>query len=476
MKFTKFGKALLVGALSAGLIMGVSSCVESYTVGYLYVTGTVTAQSGNNGIVSGFKIDHNTGFLTAVHGLPVASGGANPVRAVLSSGQVFMYVLNRGVNKEGNGNCTTLDPCLNSNVTLFSVGGNGVLSPQPEQFYTQGINPFRMVIDTTGNYLLVLDHDAPDSDEYTGSTAATNSCTEALGSSTTSCADITVFKIDTTTGRLSVVTNAQVSSASGTPLTYFPVPANPVDFVLSSGFVLTLSATPTATAAAPCTSLTTLASAWPYVCGTQVFPYTYTSSTGQLTLNQNSSQPLGITQGTAIVNASGTYYVLDNEPVTIPSGGTFTAGTYPSQILPFTVGTNGALQAETGGIIPDDSTLSNPIYVTLESKGKYLYVANQGNETQGANANSGIAGYFLTTTPNYQLTFIAGEPFGSGSGPQCMVEDPSDQFMYEANYYDSTVTGRIVDPNSGVLNTMKKQSSFGLDGQPTWCLTDGRTN
>ena len=64
MKFTKFGKALLMGALSTGVILGVTSCVRSYTVGYIYVTGTVTAQSTGNGIISGYKIDHNTGFLT----------------------------------------------------------------------------------------------------------------------------------------------------------------------------------------------------------------------------------------------------------------------------------------------------------------------------------------------------------------------------------------------------------------------------
>ncbi len=61
MRFTKFGKALCMGALSAGVVFGITSCVQSYTVGFLYVTGTVTASSGNNGIISGYKIDHNTG-------------------------------------------------------------------------------------------------------------------------------------------------------------------------------------------------------------------------------------------------------------------------------------------------------------------------------------------------------------------------------------------------------------------------------
>ena len=63
------------------------------------------------------------------------------------------------------------------------------------------------------------------------------------------------------------------------------------------------------------------------------------------------------------------------------------------------MGTNGALQAQTGGIIPDDSTLANPSQLMVESKGKFLYVANQGNNVLGVNANSGIAGYFITTSP-----------------------------------------------------------------------------
>src|ERR1035437_8869083 len=116
MKFTKFGKALLMSALSAGIVLSVTSCIQNYSVGYLYVTGTVTAGTSGNGIISGFKIDHNTGFLTPINGLPVSSGGANPVRAILIDNSRFLYVLNRGVNKEGNGNCTTADPCQNSNI------------------------------------------------------------------------------------------------------------------------------------------------------------------------------------------------------------------------------------------------------------------------------------------------------------------------------------------------------------------------
>jgi len=439
MKFTKFGKALLMSALSLGVVFSITSCVRSYTVGFLYVTGTVTAQPNGDGIISGFKIDHNTGRLATIDGLPISSGGANPVRAVLILGSKFLYVLNRGVNSSGGSVCTTADPCQNSNIVEFAVGGNGILTEQ-ETFFTQGSNPFRMIADSSGSYLYVLEHDAP-------SSAA---CTLALGASATSCGDITAFTINQTTGRLQLVVNAQVTAANGTPITYFPVPADPIDFSETGGYFLTLSGTPAT--------------------GDSVFPYALSAGNGQLTVSQNSSQPVGAYAATAIINAGGYVYILDDEAPAAPN----TTGA-TSQILPWTVGSNGALQAATGGIVPDDPTLSNPIQLLVESKGKFLYVANQGNNTNTTNAQSGLTGYVIDPS-THQLSLIAGEPFGSGAGPQCIVEDPSDQYIYLADLYDSAVSGRRVDPNSGVLNNLRASTSYPLEGPATWCLMDGRTD
>jgi 6-phosphogluconolactonase (cycloisomerase 2 family) len=465
MKFTKFGKALLLSALSAGVILGVTSCITSYATGYLYVTGTVTAQAGGNGIITGYGIDHNTGKLSPINGLPISSGGANPVRAVLISGSRFLYVLNRGVNASGTGDCTTADPCAGSNITEYAVGGNGILTAQ-QTFYSQGINSFRLIADTSGNYLYVLDHDSPvtlsnGTTVPSSSTHPNSNCGLALGSSAPTCGDITAFKIDQTTGRLQLIVNDQVTAANGAALPYFPIPANPVDFAEAGGDFITLFGS-------------SPAASFPYTGGTSVFPYTFNSSNGQLTISQNTSQPLGIGEGTALVYAGGVLYVLDNEPATIDFNNTSVPAL--SQILPYSVGSGGALQAEPGGIVPDDATLANPITLMIESKGKYVYVANQGNNTTGANANSGLAGYFITTTPAFQLSFIPGEPFGSGSGPQCLVEDPSDQFIYSADFNDSSVTGRAVDPNSGVLTNLRSTSTYALQGPATWCLVDGRTN
>jgi hypothetical protein len=447
MKFRKFGKALLMSAVSVGAVLGVTSCVQSYTVGFLYVTGNVTAGTTGQGIVSGFKIDHNTGYLTPINGMPIASGGANPGRAVLLVGSRFFYVLNQGVDASGGANCTSAtSPCTGSNITLFAVGSNGVLSVQPEQFFTEGHNPFRIVSDSQGNFIYALDHDAPDSGVGTS-----NSCTLALGPSYTTCGDITAFKVDQTTGRLSLVINTQVSTASGQPLPYFPVPPNSLDMTLAKSFMLVLSGTPAT--------------------GDIVFPYAYAPTNGQLTASQNAAQPLNIFQATALQQGNQFVYVLDNEPISA------NGITSPSQVIPFTVGSGGALQAQTGGAVPDDPTMSNPQFLTVESKGKWVYVANTGDNQSQTNQQSGIAGYDIDTTTQ-QLTTMSGSPFGTGAGPQCLVEDPSDQFFYTANFNSSSVTGLSLDENSGVLRVLPGHAnrSYGLSGPAAYCVINGRTS
>jgi hypothetical protein len=472
MKFTKFGKALLLSALSAGVILGTTSCVQSYTAGFLYVTGTQTAQSSGAGIISGFKIDHNTGKLTPIAGLPVSSGGANPVRAVLLTGSRFLYVLNRGVNASGTTDCTAANPCVNSNITQFAIGANGILTPQ-ETFYTQGVNPFRIMSDSSGSFIYVLDHDSPAANSTASAPVASKNnanCAAALTGATT-CGDITAFSVNPTTGRLTLLVNAQVTSANGgSALPYFPVPSNPVDFVMSNGIVLTMSQTQTA---GTVTGVDTVTGA--YTGGAVVFPYTYNGANGQLTVNQNSVQPLNIAQGTAIVTGSSYVFVLDNEaPNPNPTGAA-------SQILPYTIGSGGALLAATSGPIPDDPNQSNPTWLVVESKTKWFYVANQGNNTTGTGtAESGLAGWVMNSP--FQPTEISGTPigFGAGAGPQCLVEDPSDQFFYTANFNSSTVTGQEIDQNAGTLTPLsqssKAPSSYSLTGQPTWCLVDGRTS
>lgn len=456
MKLTKFRKAFLMSALSVGIVLGVTSCVQSYTVGYLYVTGTQTtgtstsSQSADNGIISGFKIDHNTGNLVPINGLPISSGGSNPARAVLINSGRFLYVLNQGVNHENGAVCTPTDTCQAS-ITQFAIGGNGVLSPQGVSQTPQGFNSTRIVADGQGNFIYVLDGIAP----------SASACALALGSNITSCGDITAYKVDPNTGRLTLVVNSQVTSATGEPLPYFPVPASPIDFVLSGGYVLTVSGTPAT--------------------GDIVFPYTYSASNGQLTINQNGPQTLNLLQATAIVGAPSGVFVLSNDPLTITNNGSTT--TVPSQIIQYSIGSNGSLQAVQAGPVGGPASLSHPIYLINEKNAKWTYVAFYGdNNTTTGNSESGIGGYIIDpgnkTLDEGQAN---GSPYGSGSGPVCLLEDPSSQFIYTANFNDSTVSGLVLDQNVGSLNPLsqnhsKIKNTFALPGPPTWCLASGRTS
>jgi hypothetical protein len=475
MKFRKFGKTVLTAALSSAIVISLSSCVHSFTVGYFYATGTTTAGTGSNGIITGFKINNNNGKLTQLNGFPVASGGSNPIRAVLLTGGNFVYVLNAGTTASGGSVCTTGDPCTNSNITEFLVGGNGILTPQ-QTFTTQGFNPIRLIVDSTGTYLYALDHDAPGADATKPSSAANaNPFCATIIAGAVSCGDITAFSISPSTGRLSLVTNAQLTASSGSQVSYFPVQAQPIDFAMASGFVMTLAGAASATPSTVITNPTQ---------GQTIYPYAYNSLNGQLAVSQSTPQfinnaagaPVG--QSTTLSFAGGKVYVLDNEP--------FATGDTPGQILPFTVGTNGALQALVGGAVADDSAETGPVQLIVESKGRFLYVANFNGA--GISNGSGIVGYVIDPT-SAQLTEDPGSPFtltenpgssapsGTGAQPVCILEDPSSQFIYTANAGDSSVTGKVLDPNSGVLTQMQGSTGqFALTGPASWCWATGRTN
>jgi 6-phosphogluconolactonase (cycloisomerase 2 family) len=51
----------------------------------------------------------------------------------------------------------------------------------------------------------------------------------------------------------------------------------------------------------------------------------------------------------------------------------------------------------------------------------------------------------------------------------CMVEDPSNQYIYTSNYNDGTVTGYQLNNTSGELSDLTKGSTFTAVGKAS-CL------
>jgi len=231
MKFSKFGRFALALAASLVIGFGTQSCYYNYTEAYIIVTGSQYNQVGS------YRENNETGVLTPAPRDPLSSGGTNPIRAVLLNGGRYVYVLNQGkptVNSDGSITWS------GGNVSLFSIGGDGGLSYQLS-YPSQGLSSLRIALSTSGSYLYVLDQYQP------GTTANTTPASTSV-STATPCydstrgvfrpaGDITVFSIDPSTGRLFLVQNQQQQNSLGTPLTYFPIGCDPIDFHLASSYL-----------------------------------------------------------------------------------------------------------------------------------------------------------------------------------------------------------------------------------------------
>ena len=435
MKFKKSGQILLALVVSLGLCLSVTSCTVDYTVAYFYVTGAQYNQIG------AFKVSNNTGNLTTIPGSPFGSGGTDPIREIVSTTGRYLYILNAGALQSN-------ETYSGGNIAVFSVGGNGVLAPQ-QTYTSQGNGSIRFAFNSTGTFLYVLDQYAPVAGAQVSSPTQT-AAFPCLDPNTPGVwhpvGDITAFSVNTNTGRLSLITNNQQTDSNGTQLTYFPIGCNPIDFKVSAAYIFTADAGPE-----PATQNYQT-----------IFEYAVNSTNGQLTLTQNTEL---VTNADKISNigadsASKYIYVLD---------------TGNNQIYSYTIGTNGVLQSVTSSPFSNSqSTSGNPIALTSDSKSTFLYVADAGPSSTIGQANSQISGFTIAT--NGVLAQISGAPFTTGSSPQCIIEDPSNQYLYTADFISSTVTGHVLDPNSGVLTDLRNKTSYPTVGNPTWCVASGHTD
>ena len=50
------------------------------------------------------------------------------------------------------------------------------------------------------------------------------------------------------------------------------------------------------------------------------------------------------------------------------------------------------------------------------------------------------------------------------SGPVCMVEDPTNKYLYISDHNSGQVTGKLFDPNTGALSQLTRGSTFSATG------------
>jgi len=115
----------------------------------------------------------------------------------------------------------------------------------------------------------------------------------------------------------------------------------------------------------------------------------------------------------------------------------------------------------------------DPQYSTIDNSGKYLYVLNQYNSnTVTPTPASNITAYTVSAV-NGQLAAIAGSPYTVGSGPVCMVEDTSNQYIYISNHNDGTITGKVIDPTTGNISNLSRGATFNASGEASCLVLSG---
>lgn len=415
MKLSRIGRASLAIVASLSMGLGMTACGGG-TIGFLWIMAGKLTDNGNGNVVNGMKIDDYTGNLTEMVHSPFSSGGTNPRMAVLKPGGRFLYVLNQG-DSSGDG----------AGIAEFTVGGDGNLTFQ-NQFYSQGTLPQWIQIDSTGSYLYALDKVAPTS---TGSSIPS-------GCEVATCGAITVYSIASDTGRLTLVTN-NTNKVNNVNLTYYPTGSAPTMLrYLSSGYLLVLNGDETITSYS-------------------------TATAGQLTLAGNQmEQQVGATSATQFnsITSGGSYvYLTDAATNTIYS---------------YTV-SSGIMQAVTGGQTANVTSGVTPVWTMTDSRNKYVYVLNQSNSS-ATNSYSSISAF--TINSDGRLTAVSGinNPYPVGSGPVCMLEDPSNKYVYTSNSLDGTVSGFQINQATGELNTLRRGSTFSVVGKPACLVTSGNVS
>lgn len=424
MRLSRVGQFSLALVVSVAIGLGITACGGG-TVAYIWVLGTQYNQIG------AFKVDNYSGNLTQVVGSPFSSNGTHPISIAIKPGGRYVYVVNRGIPAAG----TT--PATPGNIALFSVGGDGVLTFQ-QTYTSRGSTPVWATVSSDGNYLYVLDTLYPDTPQYPNP--------NGLG-------DITVFAIDNNTGRLQLVPNQQIKDSNQTQLTFFPVGKAPTMMRVSGSCLFTID--------------TGDQTVYPYAVGTS----------GQLTITANSTITTGAGNLTSI-STNGNYVYLTDAAATADSPG--------GRILPYTVGTGSSacsLNTLTGGPVNNLPLTSNPVYSMADSKGKTLYVLNR-SSLDPNNPTSSISAFTIDPTTGKLFILgtggggsaLPGNPYATGSGPVCMVEDPTNQWIYTSNNIDNSITGKRLDSNSGELRALPRNSTFPTVGQPTCMGLSGNVN
>jgi 6-phosphogluconolactonase len=291
------------------------------------------------------------------------STGSNPQAIVVDSQRRFAYVLNNaGPSSLG----AILQYSINRGKGTLAViqaptGNSGITGPVPP--IPTGVSPVSMAIDSSAAFVFTA-----------------NSGSDS----------VSVFSLDSTTGKLTEVAGSPFSTGAG---------SKPVSVVARGGSVFVANQG-TSTIAA----------------------YTYSSTTGALSATG--------TPATAGANTTS----IDADPA---GKFLFAADGTANTVTTYSIGASGVTATTTSVAVG-----KAPSNVHVDTSGKYLYVANSGDNNISAFTIDGSGG----------LSAISGSPFTVGTAPSFITNSVNGSYLFVANSGSSNVSSFQVN-NGGLSAT-----------------------
>jgi 6-phosphogluconolactonase len=405
MKLNKIGRAGLASVLSLAMI-GVTACSRDYVLAYIYVTTAKPLASGsNNGGVSAFAIDYESGALTPLADSPVPAGD-NPVALAASPNNLYLYVINQN----------------DSNVMVFSIGTDGKLYNQ-QTVNVSGSTPTAVAVDAAGAFLYVT---------FKYQVGPTGQ--QLYSPASPGPGGISIFPISSSNGQLGTPSTVLVgNNPSGIVISKPQLNTTPASFVYVIDQETQANGSPIGVALGFSEDLST--GALTPVPGTVI-----TTPTGGKTVA--TGYGAGITPSAIAEDPSARFVYITDQ-----SG---------NQLYGYLPGASGAL-------VPMSNSPFNtgllPLGVTVDPRGKYLYVANASSSTVGA--------YAINESTGTPTGSIGSASTATDTNPTCVTIDPAlGVYLYTSNNLASDVSAFKLNANTGGL-TQVQNTPFPSSGLPT---------
>ncbi len=407
MKFNTLHRTAKAAALSLAIGLGTTACSRDYTAAYVY------AVSNQNGQVSAYAVDYQSGVLTQISGSPFPTNLTNPSTVVAAPNGKTIYIIGGSQNAQVQAMPVGTDGKL--------YGGTGANLP------AAGTYPTAAAIDTTGSYLYVAytyeSGFSPDSPGPGGVAIYKINADGSLGTPT-----------NVNVGNNPVAIGVSAPTCTATPALSSSVSGltAPNCVVVSSSGTTNNGYTNTFVYVVDAEST----SAQPHFVSTPtILGFVQNPSSGGLVpitgTNSNNGFDAGVSPSAIAIDPTGKYvYVTDKVQNEI----------FGYQIANTTTGVLTGLPSS------PIATGQYPLSITFEPRGKYVYVANYNSQT--------VSSYSLNLG-NGSLGASAGSNFSTTTGPTCVTVEPAlGIYLYTSDYLNGAISGGQLSPNTGQLSAV----------------------